>query len=454
MASLKFYLNRKADADGLYSVYLRLSVSRSCVLRGRTNVRISDRDWDNVSGRPKKAVRIMTDEYRHARVVLPAIESHIMDMCSVYGTSDARTLSRWITEAVGADIAEDIPSAQSDNVMFLDVFDSFISERESSRLVTPLRIKHYRKAYGMWDRFEMYTKRRRVLADMSVQDLESFRKFFFGECRLFSAGPDGKPVPAPRWSFMYDKYPTATRYACQERSRNYFVDITKILICVWRWASDNVTPLNNIFSKFDCGKTVYGTPWYILPEVRNRLYAADLSKRPELAVQRDIFVFQSLVGCRYGDLSRLTKDNIIDGCLEYIAGKTSNSDPRTIRVPLHPTAREIMARYDGCDRAGRILPFISEQKYNRALKDVFLLVPECDMQVTVLDPKTRVERKVYLHEVASSHMARRNLIGSLKEGGFADEDICAISGHADGSRAISRYRKISDDLKRKMIDNI
>ena len=60
MATLKFYLNSKPGADGLYIVYLRLSVSRGCVLRGRTSVRISDRDWDKTAGRPKKAVRIAT----------------------------------------------------------------------------------------------------------------------------------------------------------------------------------------------------------------------------------------------------------------------------------------------------------------------------------------------------------------------------------------------------------
>lgn len=452
MATLKFYLNRRADSDGLFTVYLRLSVSRDCVLRGRTSVRISDRDWDEAAGRPKKAVRVTTEEYNMARKMLPIIESRIIDHCSVAKVITSDMLKKWIAEVTTPEIS--LKNDENNDILFLEVFDRFIEDRENSGLVMPSRVVHYRKTFGMWDRFEMFTGKKRVLADMGLRDLEAFRRFFFDEYKLFEKNDNDKLVPIERYAFMYENYKAAMNYASKPRSRNYFVSTAKILICVWKWASDNIMPLPNIFSKFDYGKETYGTPWYILPEIRNKLYAANLSAHPELAVQRDIFVFQSLVGCRYGDLSRLTPDNIHGEYLEYIAGKTVNSDPKTIRVPLHPIALEIIDKYNGKNDRGFLLPFISEQKYNKDLKTIFLLVPECDIQVTVLDPKTRVERKAYLHEVASSHMARRNLIGSLKEGGFADEDICAISGHSEGSRAISRYRTISDDYKRKMIDKL
>ena len=400
MATVKFYLNGRRDADGLYSVYLRLSVSRDCVLRGRTSVRISDRDWDEAAGRPKKAVRVTTEEYNMARKMLPIIESRIIDHCSVAKVITSDMLKKWIAEVTTPEIS--LKNDENNDILFL----------------------------------------------------EAFRRFFFDEYKLFEKNDNDKLVPIERYAFMYENYKAAMNYASRQRSRNYFVSTAKILICVWKWASDNIMPLPNIFSKFDYGKETYGTPWYILPEIRNKLYAANLSAHPELAVQRDIFVFQSLVGCRYGDLSRLTPDNIHGEYLEYIAGKTVNSDPKTIRVPLHHIALEIIDKYKGKNDRGFLLPFISEQKYNKDLKTIFALVPECDIQVTVLDPKTRVERKAYLHEVASSHMARRNLIGSLKECGFADEDICAISGHSEGSHAISRYRTISDDYKRKMIDGL
>ena len=102
----------------------------------------------------------------------------------------------------------------------------------------------------------------------------------------------------------------------------------------------------------------------------------------------------------------------------------------------------------------RILPFISDQKYNEAIKEIFKLLPKLDRVVTILDPVTRLEKQVKLSEVASSHMGRRNFCGNLYEAGFRDSDIASMSGHAEGSKAISRYRKVSDETKKKMIKSL
>ncbi|MCQ2153575.1 MAG: hypothetical protein MJY44_03240, partial [Bacteroidales bacterium] len=41
-----------------------------------------------------------------------------------------------------------------------------------------------------------------------------------------------------------------------------------------------------------------------------------------MAVQRDIFIFHSCIGCRVSDLMRMTKSNIVGNSIEYVAGKT------------------------------------------------------------------------------------------------------------------------------------
>ena len=51
-------------------------------------------------------------------------------------------------------------------------------------------------------------------------------------------------------------------------------------------------------------------------------------------------------------------------------------------------------------------------------------------------------------------MGRRNFCGNLYEAGFRDSDIASMSGHAEGSKAISRYRKVSDETKKKMIKSL
>jgi integrase len=113
------------------------------------------------------------------------------------------------------------------------------------------------------------------------------------------------------------------------------------------------------------GEYVYGTPFYITNEERIRLYNADLSHNKQLETQRDIFVFQCLIGCRVSDLYKMTYRNIIDGAIEYIPRKTKEDRTITVRVPLSKTALEIIERYHEREL---LFPLIVEQKYNLYIK--------------------------------------------------------------------------------------
>ncbi len=90
----------------------------------------------------------------------------------------------------------------------------------------------------------------------------------------------------------------------------------------------------------------------------------NLSENPALAVQRDIFVFQCLIGCRVSDLMRMTDNSVIDGAVEYIPDKTKGERLEVLRVPLNNRAKEILSRYADYNKGNMLLPFISPQKYN------------------------------------------------------------------------------------------
>ena len=182
---------------------------------------------------------------------------------------------------------------------------------------------------------------------------------------------------------------------------------------------------------------------------RNRLFEADLSARPQLAIQRDIFVFQSVVGCRIGDLYKLTKNNIVNGILEYVQGKTRNQDPRTVRVPLNDVAKTILERYKDYDK-GPLLPFISEQKYNQAIKEAFRLAG-LDRIVTVINPLTRQPEQKFLYEVATTHTARKTFIGNMYKKVKDPDLVSSVSGHKEGSKAFRRYREIDDEMKQELV---
>lgn len=121
----------------------------------------------------------------------------------------------------------------------------------------------------------------------------------------------------------------------------------------------------------------------------------------------------------------------------------------TVSVPLIEQAQEILERYKD-DNRKELLPFISTQRYNKAIKEM-LKEAGIDRIVTVLNPTTRQNEQHPIYEVASSYMARRNFIGALYKKVKDPNLIGCMTGHIDGSKAFSRYRAIDDDMKKSVI---
>ena len=111
-------------------------------------------------------------------------------------------------------------------------------------------------------------------------------------------------------------------------------------------------------------------------------------------------------------------------------------------------AKEILERHK--EYKGKLLPFISEQKYNDAIKKIFKLAG-VDRIVTILDPLTHNEVKRPIYEVASSHLARRTFIGNIYKKVKDPNLVSALSGHKEGSKAFRRYRDIDEEMKKDLV---
>lgn len=190
---------------------------------------------------------------------------------------------------------------------------------------------------------------------------------------------------------------------------------------------------------------VYGTPTFLTLAERNALYEMPIIS-PGMAAQRDIFIFQCHVGCRVSDLVELHEENITeDGFLQYIARKTRKGRPTVVRVPLSDTALEIIERYKG-QPDGRLLPFVDPIAYNR---DIHKIMHDAgiDRIVMVQDPKTLESKPLHLWQVASSHIARRTFMALIFKETGSERITSSFTGHADGSRAFTRYTDVDDEMK-------
>lgn len=496
MATVNYYLSRYIKKDSQRGeIQLRFSGNRNFVKRAGTGIFITAGNWDAERGMPKarKSTKNVdnNDEIRDRLLLLTGYlircweetgEGELKDDSLAEWLRDIEwkaekeesilggrlvIINRWTlnskTQLAEKAEAKKREMARFENQYFVDAFGFFMDEQFNNGVIVAERRKSYNTCMGLWDRMEKFQGKHNKIKEMTTEVLYDFKNFILNECDLWEFRKEkqknGESIdkwkPKKRFEAVYQGYDYVLRRGVERRSLNYVANEFKYIRAFWYWIMKvQKCKVDDIFENYVRDQSVYGTPFFFSKEDRDKLFKADFSKRPGLGVQRDIFVFQSLVGCRIGDLKRLKKANVVDGdYLQYVAGKTRNKTGKVVTVPLHPTAKIIIERYKNL-ADDRLLPFISDQKYNDAIKEMFLYVPSIDRIVTVLDPVTRLEKQVRLSEVASSHMGRRNFCGNLYEAGFRDADIASMSGHSEGSRAIARYRKVSDQQKQRMIKKL
>ena len=304
---------------------------------------------------------------------------------------------------------------------------------------------------------------------ITKKDIEDFENYLRNEKTLSEKYPKQFESILGQYPVEINVVHTFTKL--QNRGENTIVKLKKKFKAFMQWLYETERTSNRPFDGIKIGTEKYGVPFYLTKEERNLLAEADIpalweglededkklcSKIPlkTLEVQRDIFVFQCLVGCRVGDLCTLTSKNITDGILEYVPSKTSDEDaPVKPRIPLNPCALKLVAKYNGVDKDGRLFPFISPQKYNDAIKAI-LMICGITRIVPVRNSTTGETEMKRICDVASSHMARRTFVGAAYKAVRDPNIVGKMSGHVEGSRAFNRYRQIDDDILKQTISEI
>lgn len=445
MATIKRELSKKIDGNGKSEIVIRLSIGRGLQPRLKSGVYISParlRDGKIIFPRANQKEVL---ELRAIETQLIAVEQYLINLCE--HTPREQQSKEYFTEAIDRyHHPEKYLQAQEREPTFFELFDKFLSKRGLS----DWRIKHYNVLRRALKRFEAYVsavtgKEYEInIRSFSADDISEFEAFLRAEPELFD-----------RYPAIYQTYPSDTRKNRKSRKplpkgNNTIVCTFSRLRAFFNWCNEQGLTDNKPFAKYSGIKVErYGTPYYITIGERDRIAGFDLSAHPALAVQRDIFIFHCYIGCRVSDLMRLTKSNIINDGVEYIASKTKNERPEVIRVPLHPVAAALIKKYSGGGKT--LFPFLSPQRYNDAIKEIFTL---CGITraVTILNPTTGEEEQRPINEIASSHIARRTFIGNLYKQVKDPNLVGKLSGHKEGSRAFARYRDIDEDMRRDLIN--
>lgn len=465
MATITYSISRGKTKD-IAEIYVRFSASRTFRQRSATKLFVHSNVWDNENGRIRNSQKLSKED-AETKSKLEKLSSYINDRyIADYKNDKLKDDSLkvwiaqidWIKNSLGNWEIKQVDENSLDyrNMSFSSFFEDFIKKHD----VSDTRKKSYFNALKMWQRYEIYSNNTNILIkDITKSNLTEFKQFFNKEHTFFTKDSNDKIEVKNRFAYIYKEYPQSSfKYFIEERSNNYFQDILKKIKTAWNCLMRQGIMIEDIFRDYQIGRAQYAPPVHLTSAERDALYKAE-NLSAELKIQRDIHIFQSYVGCRYGDLIKLTEANIYSDAnsnmryIHYTPSKTikAKKEIEPVIVPLHAVCEEIIARYqDAPDKHDKLLPFKTQQYHNRCLKLIYKAVPECNKQVEVYR-KGKIEL-VEMSSVVSSHTGRKNFVGILKEKGFSDEDICSMSGHVEGSTAISRYRVIANPLKEKMIE--
>lgn len=276
------------------------------------------------------------------------------------------------------------------------IFDEYLKKHP----LAESRQKQFQVLKRIFQRYELYVRAMKPhaksyaidLETFTVEDLEDMWEFVLNEHSILEQYPD-----------IYAEFPDKKQPKPGVRSINTVSGIFKRIRAFFKWCLDNGYMSADLFKEFHIEAELYGTPVI------------------------------------------LTSDEV----KQIFPSKKMKANGRTVTVPLNAIAKSIVDKYSRSP-GEQLLPFLIAQDYNDAIKLV-LHHAKVTRQVVILDPQTRMEKKVSIATIGASHLARRTFTGLLYKQVKDPNLVGSLTGHVEGSRAFARYRNIDEDMKKDLV---
>lgn len=151
-----------------------------------------------------------------------------------------------------------------------------------------------------------------------------------------------------------------------------------------------------------------------------------------LSQVRDIFIFSCYTGLAYIDIKELTADNIrtsFDGNQWIMTHRHKTETP--VNVPLLDIPKQLVTKYRGTTKDGKLLPVLSNQKMNAYLKEIATL---CGIEKNI-----------------TFHLARHTFATTITlSQGVPIESVSKMLGHTNIQTTQIYARITNDKISRDM----
>ena len=314
------------------------------------------------------------------------------------------------------------PQDEPFKMTFIKAIDQYISTVNRNYLT----IKHYKTTYNALKDYQAIIKKEIELDELNMEFYESFIRYC-NEATIISKDKEGELITSKR--FAYNTVGTHIKNI--KVFHNYALE---------KGYTEKILP-----KKFRVFAETADTIYLNEQELKS-IYDLDLSDNKRLEHQRDLFMIGCYTGLRFGDLTKLKKENIIRGGTR-IRVKTEKTG-ETVEIPLHWTIMAILNKYDSG------LPnVISDQKMNDYLKEI---AEKAKLNEIIIKAQTRggskTETRHNKWELVTVHTARRSFATNAYLAGVPSISIMKITGHRS-EKSFLKYIKITQEQNADLMAN-
>ena len=405
MATIKF-ITRTKEQDKIVPVYCRLSTSRDNILCVKTGLMVNSSDFDNSKGLiRKKAI----PDRQSLEKKLRDLKNYVTDQLTTKtDTPDALWLNNVIDEFHN-------PGKGAETLFsFIQNFIDQAASRPTPKTGRPVCYKQLREYERTFYYMKEFAKDKKLdFEDINLNFYYDFIQYLQSEKTVVNK--KGKEIKEPglAQNTVGKKIQTLKIFlnAASEQNINVNQQYKSHRFTAISEESENIYLNEDQLQKIaDC----------TLPDYLDKV--------------RDLFLIGCWTGLRFSDWNKVTTKNISDGFLELKQQKTGGA----VIIPLHPEVKKIIKKYNG-----QLPRIITNQKFNEYLK---IVAEKSELNevfhktITKGGVKRSTSHKI--HELVSTHTARRSFATNLYKQGFPTLSIMAITGHQTEA-AFLKYIKVT-----------
>lgn len=422
MATINFELSKQLDKGTKKSqILVRVSISRSFRVGGKTGLFISPKDWDSKTMSIRKISRIESRdkqrELEDLRAQLDRLQEHlgqvIIDTKDIDSLTDKKDRQDWIEYAVASFFDPAVKLVKEKNLSFKE-FSKIYCKVRSQEEEWPLAKRSVVNQKKKWEH-PSYDKLSAVQTQINKMNE-----------RLRMDEITGATLDEYQKFLIKQGYKNSTI----ENHVSYFKQILK-----WAYEKGYLRHGEDVMKhktktlKLAPRKAVIYLKWDEFEKLYSYKFPAN---KQYLELTRDRFCFCCLTSLRHSDLDILRRSNFDDAenptKFSFISKKTSDD----LTIFLVPEALELYKKYTSIPTGGLAFPKKSNQKMNKGIKEIAKMIGlSREVEVMQYCGKTPIYRTEPLCDVIGTHAARRTFVVHALEEGMSPEMVMTYTGHAD-----------------------